>query len=129
VLTPGLLSLLSYRTHDQQPMGGPTHSEVGLPMSITNHWTEHGEVPKRGVRERTEGIEGICNPIGRTTISTNQTAAPSPPFAPPPPIPPRTPRELSHQQRSTHGSSCICSRGWPCHASMGREVLGPMKAG
>jgi hypothetical protein len=25
------------------------------------------------VRERTEGAEGVCNPIGRTTISTNQT--------------------------------------------------------
>jgi hypothetical protein len=23
--------------------------------------------------ERTEGVEGVCNPIGRTTISTNQT--------------------------------------------------------
>jgi hypothetical protein len=26
-----------------------------------------------GVRERSEGAEGVCNPIGRTTISTNQT--------------------------------------------------------
>jgi hypothetical protein len=37
-------------------------------------------------------------------------------------------QRLSHQQRSTHDSSCICSRGWSCHASMGREVLGPIKA-
>jgi hypothetical protein len=26
-----------------------------------------------GVREKTEGVEKVCNPIGRTTISTNQT--------------------------------------------------------
>jgi hypothetical protein len=34
-------------------------------MFAGNHWTEHW-VPNGGVRERT-------NPIGRTTISTNQT--------------------------------------------------------
>ena len=36
---------------------------------------------------------------------------------------------LNHQPKSTHGgthgSSCICSRGWPCWASMGEEALGP----
>jgi hypothetical protein len=41
-------------------------------MLTTNHWTEHG-VLNRGIRERTEGFEGVCNPIGKTTISTNQT--------------------------------------------------------
>ena len=35
---------------------------------------------------------------------------------------------LSHQQKITHGSICICSRGWPRHASIRREVLGPMNA-
>jgi hypothetical protein len=40
-------------------------------MFAANHWTEYG-VPNRGVRERTGGAEGVCNPIGRTTISTNQ---------------------------------------------------------
>jgi hypothetical protein len=30
-------------------------------------------VPNGGVRERAEGAERVCNPIGRTTISTNQT--------------------------------------------------------
>jgi hypothetical protein len=34
------------------------------------HWTEHGD-PNGGVRERTDEAEGVCNPIGRTTISTN----------------------------------------------------------
>jgi hypothetical protein len=28
----------------------------------------------------------------------------------------------------THGSSCICSRGWPSHSSIGGEALGPVKA-
>jgi hypothetical protein len=78
-----------------------------------NHWTEC-RIPNRGVRERPEGVEGDCNPIGRTTISTNQN--------------PQRSQGLSHQQRSTLGSSCICSRGWPCHASMEGKVLGPMKA-
>jgi hypothetical protein len=40
-------------------------------MLADNHWTEHG-VSNGGVRERIEGVEGVCNPIGRT-ISTNQT--------------------------------------------------------
>jgi hypothetical protein len=36
-------------------------------MFISNHQTEHRN-PERGVRGRTEGAEGVCNPIGRTTI-------------------------------------------------------------
>ena len=28
----------------------------------------------------------------------------------------------------THGSNCICSRGWPSQSSMGEEALGPVKA-
>jgi hypothetical protein len=78
-----------------------------------NHWTER-RVRNGGVRERTEGAEGICNPIGRRTISTNQN--------------PYNSQGLNHQPRSTYGSSCICSRGWPCHVSMGGQVLGPLKA-
>ena len=27
----------------------------------------------------------------------------------------------------THGSSCICSRGWPSRTSIGGEALGPVK--
>jgi hypothetical protein len=71
--------------------------------------------PHGGVRERTEGAEGVCNPIGRTTISTNQSS-----------------KVVNHQQRNihggTHGSSRICSREWPHWASVGEESLGPMKA-
>jgi hypothetical protein len=35
-------------------------------------------VPNGGVRGRIEEAEGVCNPIGRTTISTNQTPSPTP---------------------------------------------------
>jgi hypothetical protein len=81
-------------------------------MLAANQWTGRG-VPNRGIREGTEGVEGVCNPIGRTTISTNYT--------------PQNSQRLSHQQRSTRGYSLICSRGWRCHASMEGEVLGPIK--
>jgi hypothetical protein len=52
------------------------------------------------------------------TISTNQTSQSS--------------QGLNYQPKSihggTHGSSHICSRGWPCRTSMGGEALGPVKA-
>jgi hypothetical protein len=59
----------------------------------------------------------VVNPIGRTTISTNQNSQSS--------------QGLNYHPKSTHGvthgSSCICSRGCPYLASMGREGLGPVK--
>ena len=45
--------------------------QIQRQMLTANHWTEH-KVPNGGVRERTEEAEGVCNPIGRTTVSTNQ---------------------------------------------------------
>jgi hypothetical protein len=51
-------------------------------MLTANYWTEHG-VPNGGVRERTEGAEGVCNPIGGTTISTNQIPLELPGTKPP----------------------------------------------
>jgi hypothetical protein len=79
-----------------------------------NHWTDLW-VPNGGVREGTEGAECVCNSIGRTTVSTNQTS-----------------QGLNHKPRSTHGgthgSSHPCSRGWPCQALMGKEAFGPVKA-
>jgi hypothetical protein len=36
-------------------------------MLAANHWTEH-RVLNGGVRERTEGAEGVCRPTGRTGI-------------------------------------------------------------
>jgi hypothetical protein len=41
-------------------------------MLTASHQTEHRN-PNEVVRRITEGIEGTCNPIGRTTISTNQS--------------------------------------------------------
>jgi hypothetical protein len=41
-------------------------------MLSANHQTEPRN-PNEGVRGRTEETEGICNPIGRKTISTNKT--------------------------------------------------------
>jgi hypothetical protein len=42
---------------------------------------------------------------------------------------PQSSQELNNQPKSTHGgthgSSCICIRGWPCWTSMGGEALGP----
>jgi len=70
------------------------------------------------VGERNEGGEGVFNPIGRTTIWTNQT--------------PQSSQGQDHQPKSTHGgthgSSCIWSSGWPWWASMGGETLGPGEA-
>jgi hypothetical protein len=36
-------------------------------MLAANHPNEHG-VPSGVVREKTEGAEGVCNPIGRITF-------------------------------------------------------------
>jgi len=52
---------------------------IQMRMLAANHWTE----PSGGVREKTEGAEGLCNTIGRTTISTNQTPQELPGTKPP----------------------------------------------
>ena len=85
-------------------------------MHAVNHLTKNGD-PNGGVRGRTEGAEGIHNPIGRKT-SPNQN--------------PQSSQGLNHKPKSihggTHGSSYICSRGWSYLASMGGEALGPVEA-
>jgi hypothetical protein len=82
-----------------------------------NLWTEPRD-PNGGVRERTEKAEGNCNPIGRTTISTNQTTQSS--------------QRLNHQPRSIYGgihdSRCISSRGWLYLVSMGGKNLVSVEA-
>ena len=44
---------------------------------------------------------------------------------------PQVGQSLNHQSKKTHGrthgSSYICSRGWPCCSSMRGEALGPVK--
>jgi hypothetical protein len=61
-----------------------------------NDWAEPGD-PNGRVRGRTEGAEGNCNPIGKTTISTNRA--------------PQSSQGLNHQSKniheSVHGSSYI----------------------
>jgi hypothetical protein len=37
-------------------------------MFAAKHWTECGDT-NGGVRERTEETEGLCNPIGRTSVN------------------------------------------------------------
>jgi hypothetical protein len=36
-------------------------------MLTVIYWMEH-RVPNEGARESTQGAEGVCNPIGGTTI-------------------------------------------------------------
>jgi hypothetical protein len=66
------------------------------------------------VRRRAEGAEVDCNPIGRTTISTNWK--------------PQSSQGLSHQPKRIHvllcGTCYICSRRLACLASVGRDALG-----
>jgi hypothetical protein len=85
-------------------------------MLAANHWTKH-KVPNGGARERTEGAEVGCSLIGETTMWINQY--------------PQSSQGLNHQPQSTHGgthgSSHICSRGWPCWTSVGGEALGSVK--
>jgi hypothetical protein len=82
-------------------------------MLESNHWTKH-EVPNGGIRERTEGAEGVYYPIGKTTMSTNQTLQRS--------------QGLNQQPKgtcgATHGSIHMCSIGWPCWMSV--RVKGPL---
>ena len=88
-------------------------------FSMKSHWIHeasflscllqwHG-ITAGGDRERIEGAEGVWDSIGRTTKSTNQT--------------PQSSQGVNYQPKSTHGathgSSHICSRGWPCWTSMG----------
>jgi hypothetical protein len=44
-------------------------------MHAANYKTEHGD-PNGEVSGRTEGAEVVSNPIGKTTISTNQNHPP-----------------------------------------------------
>jgi len=49
---------------------------IQMRMVAASHQTEHRDT-NEGVREKTEGVEGVGNPTGRTTISTNQTPSQS----------------------------------------------------
>jgi hypothetical protein len=49
--------------------------QIQIQMLEANHWTEHRD-PSGGIKRRAEGVERVCNLIGRTTISTNQNPPP-----------------------------------------------------
>jgi hypothetical protein len=65
-------------------------------MLTVSYWMDHRD-PNRGARESTQGAKGNCNPIGGTTIWTNQY-----------------PRALV--------SSCICIKRWPSKPSLEKEA-------
>ena len=62
---------------------GPWHSsllwiyawQVQKWMLTVIYWMEH-RAPNEGARESTQGAKGVCNPIGGTTIWTNQYPPP-----------------------------------------------------
>jgi hypothetical protein len=70
-------------------------------MLTVSYWMNH-RAPSGGVRESNWGGEGICNPIGGTTIWTNQSRP--------------------HPYSRARVSSCIWIRRWPSHPSVEREV-------
>jgi hypothetical protein len=67
-------------------------------MLTVSYWMDH-RAPNGGARESTQGAKGVCNPIGGTTIWTNQYPLPR-----------------------AYVSSCICSRRWLSQPSLGREA-------
>ena len=82
-----------------------------------NHQTEHGD-PNGGIVGRIEESEGVCNSIGQTAISTNQTS--------------QSFLGLNYQPEFTHGGSsgsrCILRRGGTYLVLVGGETLGHVKA-
>jgi hypothetical protein len=70
--------------------------KVLLDMITVSYWMGH-TAPNGGAREITQGAKGNCNPIGGTTIGTNQY-----------------PGALV--------SSCICIKRWPSWPSLEREA-------
>jgi len=84
------------------------HSQPSIGWSTGSPKKELEKVPKE---------QRGCSPIGGTTIWTH--------------LYPQSSLGLNHHskkiQGGTHGSSCICSRGWPSRSSTGGEALGPVK--
>jgi hypothetical protein len=66
--------------------GSARTGPIQMQMYTAEHWTESG-YPNGKVRARIVGAEGVCNLIGRTTVSTNQN--------------PQSYQELKHQPKST----------------------------
>ena len=90
-------------------------------MLADNYWTGMEfpiEVLEKGLKELKE-LKGFVTHRKNNNINH-------------PDVPPQSSQGLNHQPKDTHGgthgSSCICSRGWPSQTSMEGESLGPMKA-
>jgi hypothetical protein len=66
------------------------------------------------IEKRPKELKAVNSTIGGTTIWTNQYSSSS--------------QGLNCQPNSTHvethGSSCLCSRGWPSRSSMWGEAIG-----
>ena len=77
-----------------------------------SHWTEH-RVPNGWDRERTKGVEAVCNTIGGTTTWVKKYSQRS--------------QGQNHQPKSTHGPRHTGSRGWSCWTPNGVESFGPGK--
>ena len=60
-----------------------------------------------GIEEETEGAEECCNPMKGAAWLTRQTPTPGAP---------------THE--GSHGTGCICGRGWLCWTSVRGEALG-----
>jgi hypothetical protein len=91
--------------------GSATAWQIQKWMHAAIYWTKH-RVPNEGARESSQDAEGVCSPLGGTTIWTHQY--------------PQSSLWLNHQPKKihggTHGFSCICSREWPSRSSMGGET-------
>jgi hypothetical protein len=53
-------------------------SQIQRWMLTAYHWTEH-RVPNEGARQRTQGAEGVWNPIGGTTLVPPELPGTKPP--------------------------------------------------
>jgi hypothetical protein len=71
-------------------------------------------IPMEELEKGMNEMKASLNPIGRTTVSTNQSS--------------QGLNQPKSTHGGTHGSSCISSKGWPCCTSMGGQALGPVKA-
>jgi hypothetical protein len=87
-----------------------------MQVLIANHWVKVRDQYGR-VKGRTEGVEGDCNPIGRTTGSTNGDLSELSETKP-------KPRSIHGQ---VHGPRHMCSRGLSCMASVGEGALHRME--
>ena len=64
-------SLLTGAWYSSLLRGSASAWQIQKWMLTAIHWMEH-RVSNEGARESAQGAEGVCSPIGGTTICTNQ---------------------------------------------------------